>query len=215
MHWYEKHVLSILEVEPWLVLVCRYFKNRERWTIIWDSEVFRPHQRFDNLLRPIAMVHIKVNNRDFLNLVAILAKRIRCCHCNIVNEAEAIRARFPFVLWVVCFTEYSSVMPRWACRTESIPNLSCHNFIHSLNCSTSWNQGSFPCLFWRVCVHVIKNTDHFVVRATQLCNVLHHLLNVVEVVDLQYVSYFGSLVHTGFQNKSRAKFLRKLNPLCE
>ena len=128
-------------------------------------------------------MYVEVNDGYFLNLFAIVTHRVGCRHCHIINEAEAVRARLHLVFGVVGLAEDARMMTWRTCRTEGISTVLGHNHVDCFNSGSCRDQGSFPGPLRRHCVFVVKISYHFVARSLQFGDVLHHLLNVVEVVD--------------------------------
>ena len=96
--------------------------------------------------------------------------------------------------------EDASVMTRRTCRTEGIPALSRHHLINSLYGGASGYQRGLPGLLGGDRVLIIKVSNDFVPSPLQLCYSLHHLLDVVEVVDFENVSDFGPLLDVLLQD---------------
>ena len=161
------------------------------------------------------MVHIEVNDRDFLDLLPVLAQSVRRGQRNVVDEAEAVGTSLLFVVWVVSLTEDASMMARWPSRAESIPAILSHNLVNRLNSSTCRRQGGFPCFFGSHSVLVVEVSNNFVARALQLGYLLHHFLDVVEVMDLQYISKFGPLVDFLLEDKGRFSLVNELDSVGE
>ena len=150
------------------------------------------------------MVHIEVYDGDLLDLLAISAHCITCCHCNVVDEAETIRASFLLVVRMISFSKNASMMARRSSGAECISEVATHDFVNSLNRSSCGNKSSIPRLFRDWCVHVIKDADNFIVSASQLVDVFHNLLDVIEIVDFQNISDFCSVLNLFLQDKGRS-----------
>jgi|688.fasta_scaffold106443_2 hypothetical protein len=60
-------------VQPWSELFSCYLEGAERRTAVLYCECLLTYQRFNNLLSSIAMVNIKVDNCNLLNLVSVHA----------------------------------------------------------------------------------------------------------------------------------------------
>lgn len=86
-------------------------------------------------------------------------------------------------------------MARWARRTKRIPAILRHHLVHSLDRRACRSESRFPRLLRRHRVLIIEISDHFIARPLQLGDVLHHFLDVIEVVNLQYVCQFGPFIH--------------------
>lgn len=150
------------------------------------------------------MVYIEVYDGDLLDLLAISAHCVTCCHCNVVDEAETIRASFLLVVRMISFSKDASMMARRSCGAECISEVATHDFVNSLNRSSCRNKSSIPRLFrhWRV--HVIKDADNFIVGASQLVDVFHDLLYVIEIMDFQNIRDFCSVLNLFLQDKGRS-----------
>ena len=159
-------------------------------------------------------MHIEVDDGNFLDLPSILAQGVRGSQGNVVNETKAVGTRLSLIFWVESFTKQASVMPRWPCRTEGIPVVLSHYLIHSFDCSASGNESRLPSLLRRDRVLPVKVFNSLVARALQFRDVLHHLLNVVEVVDFEDVCDFCPLIHVVL-NAHACFCLRKLSPIGE
>ena len=150
------------------------------------------------------MVHIEVYDGNLLDLLAVSAHCVTCCHCNVVDEAEAIRASFLLVVRMISFSKDASMMARRSCGAECISEVATHDFVNGLNRSPSGNKSSIPRLFRDWCVHVVKDADDFVVGASELVNVFHDFLDVIEIVDFQNIRDFCSVLNLFLQDKGRS-----------
>ena len=147
------------------------------------------------------MVHIEVYDGNLLDLLAVSAHCVACCHCNVVDEAETIRASFLLVVRMISFSKDASMMAWRSCGAECISEVATHDFVNSFNRSPCGNKSSIPCLFRHWCVHVVKDTDNFIVGASELVDVFHDLLDVIEIVDFQNIRDFCSVLNLFLQDK--------------
>ena len=191
----EEHVFAVFEVQPGLVLARLNFKNRKRRALIGHCERFWLHQSFNNFLSSVPVVYVEINDCDPLDLTAVLAQSVRSCQRHVIDEAETIGACFPLVFRVVCLSKDSSMVPRRSCRTERVSVVLGHYLVDSFDGSTSRDQSCFPSFLRCHRVLPIEVLNALVAGASQLGNVLHHLLDVVEVVDFEKVCDFGPFVH--------------------
>ena len=100
-------------------------------------------------------------------------------------------------------TEDAGVMAWRPSCTERIPALLGHYLVYGLYGSAGGYQRGLPSFLGGDRVLIVKVTNDFVPRPLQLRYPLHHLLDVVEVVDFENVGNFGSLLHILFKDEGR------------
>ena len=101
------------------------------------SELLWLLHTFDDLLCSISVMHIKVNNSNFLDLLAIGAHDIRGGDSHVVDIAKAIGLLLIALVVFESFSEYASVMARRPYSTESIFELLRHDLVTCLDDSST------------------------------------------------------------------------------
>jgi hypothetical protein len=90
------------------------------------------------------MMHVKVNNRNFLNFVSILALKISRCDSNIIDETKAVRTCLSLVIPMESLTENAGMVTWRSRRTKCIPKLPTHNLITSFDHCPASQQCRIP-----------------------------------------------------------------------
>lgn len=134
----EQNVGAVIVVKPWPILLLSDFE-RSKWRAhsCLNCERFVANQGFNNLLGTIAMMHVEINDCDFLDLVAILRHSIACCHGHIIDKAKSVAAGFVRIIIVESPAEDSRMVAWWSCCAKGIsifPTHHCIDCLHSCPC---------------------------------------------------------------------------------
>jgi hypothetical protein len=90
------------------------------------------------------MVHVEVNNRNFLNFVSILALKISRCDGNIIDETKAVRTCLSRIILMESLTENAGMVTWRPRRTKCIPKFPTHHLITSFNDCPASQQCRIP-----------------------------------------------------------------------
>lgn len=141
------------------------------------------------------MVHVKVHNRNFLNLVSVLRHGVAGGNSHVVNKAETIAASFRRVLVVVVIVkglaEDACMMAWWPSRAESVSVLATHHCVDCLHSCSCGEQCSSPSHLRHSCVTLIEMCDDFVAGMLKFLDLRYHPLDVRKVMDFQNVHHLA------------------------
>lgn len=138
VHRGEQHILAIVKVKPRLVVLSSHRGCRKGTNIRFHRELFRPNQCFDDLLRTVAVVDVKIHDGHSLDGVSVLRFEVSGCHGHVIDKTKTVGASF-MALWVICvesFAKDTGVVTRRSCRTKSVPVVLGHHCIARLNYCT-------------------------------------------------------------------------------
>jgi len=142
----EQNVAAVIVVKPWSILLLSDLEcSKWRAHGCLHCEWFMADQRLHDLLGSITVVHVKINDCDFLDLVTILGHRITGRHCHVVDKAKSIAAGFVWVVIVESPAEDSRMVAgrsRGAKCISVFPAHHCINCLHSCPCG---QQRCLPC----------------------------------------------------------------------
>ena len=141
MHRRKKYVGAIIVVQPWFVLsMCVINSTKNRTNICFYCEFLFTNHSFNNLLRTVAVMHVEIYYRDFLDLITVLGHGVTCSDRYVIDKAKTVAAclSWVFVVMVIMesLTENACVVPRRSCCTESIPILATHDCVNCLYCGS-------------------------------------------------------------------------------